>query len=47
MKVNLLKVAEVVTLVAAVGVSIAQGIVADKKLDIKVAEEVAKALENK
>lgn len=47
MKVNVLKVVEIVTFAAAVGVSIAQSIVADKKLDIKVAEEVAKHLENK
>ena len=47
MKFNALKVAEVLAFAAAVGVSIAQGVVADKKLDIKVAEKVAEALENK
>lgn len=47
-KINWLTVIEVVTLVAGFGVSIAQGYVADKKLDNKIAEKLAeKALENK
>ena len=46
-KINVLKIIEGVTLLAAVGVSIAQGYVADKKLDNKVAEKLAEALENK
>ena len=46
-KINVLTVIEVVTLIAGVGVSLAQGYVADKKLDTKVAEKVAEALENK
>lgn len=43
-----LKVIEVLALVTGVGVSIAQGYVADKKLDNKIDEKLAeKALENK
>jgi phage gp29-like protein len=48
MKINVLKVVEGVALLVGVGVSIAQGWVADKKLDIKIDEKLAaKALENK
>lgn len=46
-KINVLTIIEGVALLVGVGVSIAQGYVADKKLDIKVAEKVAEALENK
>lgn len=46
-KFNALKLVEGLALVAAVGVSIAQSWVADKKLDAKVVEKVAEALENK
>lgn len=48
MKINVLKVVEGVALLVGVGVGIAQGWVADKKLDIKIDEKLAaKALENK
>lgn len=46
-KINVLKVIEVATLVVGVGVTITQGYIADKKLDNKVAEKLAEALENK
>lgn len=46
-KINWLTVVEVVALAAGFGVSIVQGIVADKKLDNKIAEQLAEALENK
>lgn len=46
-KINWLKIAEGVVVAVGFGVSLAQGIIADKKLDNKVAEKVAEALENK
>lgn len=47
-KFNALKVIEGIALLVGVGVSIAQGYVADRKLDIKIDEKLAaKALENK
>lgn len=46
-KINWLTVLEAATFVVGFGVSIAQGIVADKKLDNKIAEKLAETLENK
>lgn len=47
MKINWLKVAEGIVMGVTVAAGIAQAVIADKKLDNKIAEEVAKALENK
>ena len=46
-KINWLTVVEGAALVVGLGVSIVQGIVADKKLDNKIAEKLAETLENK
>lgn len=47
MKINVLKIVEGVALLVGVGVSIAQGYVADKKLDIKIDEKLAERLADK
>ena len=47
MKINWLKVTEGVVMGVTVVASLAQAVIADKKLDNKIAGEVAKALENK
>lgn len=46
-KINWLKIVEGLVVVAGFGVSIAQGVIADKKLDDKITEKLAEALENK
>ena len=46
-KINWLKVVEGVALVVGVGVTITQGIIADRKLDNKITEQLAERLENK
>ena len=46
MKINVMKVVKVVATVAGIGVTLVQGYLADKDLDQKVADKVAKALEN-
>ena len=46
-KINWLNIAEVLVVAVGFGVSIAQGVIADKKLDNKIAEQLAEALENK
>ena len=47
MNINAMKIIKIVVTVAGVGVTLAQGYLADKDLDKKVAEKVAEALENK
>lgn len=47
MKIDAMKIIKVVVTVAGVGVSLAQGYLADKDLKKKVAEEVAEALKDK